>query len=70
MSNPLEEHHLWIRGGQVSDWVPSRVESRRLGRRLIRAGLITADQLDEAMRKQGEGKQPLGEILVLSLIHI
>ncbi len=64
VANPLEEHHLWFRHGQVRDWVSQRTESRRLGQHLVRARIITQRQLDEAIQSQREHSEPLGEILV------
>lgn len=63
VASALEEHYLWIRSGRVRDWVPSRVESRRIGRRLVRAGLVTAEQVEAAAANRADG-EPLGQVLV------
>lgn len=39
-------------------------EGKRLGERLIEAGILTSSQLDVALNRQRSGGEPLGEILV------
>ena len=64
VANALDEHHLWVLDGNVADWMPSRVESRRMGQRLARAGVLTQEQVEEAITDRAAAKIPFGQYLV------
>ncbi len=66
LRNPLADRDVLCRDGHVRILVPNRVALRRLGQRLLQAGLVTGDQLRDALTQQREKKQPLGEVLVAS----
>ncbi len=61
--NPLEQRQLIFKDGYVQCIVPNRVETRRLGQRLIQAGVLTADQLRSCLLLQKKSRKPLGVIL-------
>jgi tetratricopeptide (TPR) repeat protein len=62
--NPLEERQIHCRDGFVRVHVPRRLATRRLGQRLVRAGLIQVEQLRTALIEQGKAKKPIGQLLV------
>jgi len=62
--NPLEERQIYCCEGYVRILAPARVTLRRLGQRLIQAGLLQPDQLRTALVEQGKEKIPLGQLLV------
>lgn len=62
--NPLEERQIYCSDGYVRILAPARVTLRRLGQRLIQAGLLQPDQLRTALVEQGKEKIPLGQLLV------
>jgi len=62
--NPLEERQVYCRDGYVRILVPPRLTLRRLGQRLIQAGLIQPDELRQALLLQRKEKVPLGQLLV------
>ncbi len=62
--NPLEERQVYCHNGTVRILVPSRVAVRRLGQRLVQAGLIQVEQLRTALMEQRKEPMPLGELLV------
>lgn len=62
--NPLEQRLLHFRGGFVRILVPNRVASRRLGQRLVQAGLVTQEILRTALLEQRRDHLPLGQIIV------
>lgn len=64
LCNPLEDREVYCRDGHVQLLVPSRTATRRLGQRMIQAGLLTADQLRTALIAQRKVKLPIGELLV------
>ncbi|MCC7396235.1 MAG: PQQ-binding-like beta-propeller repeat protein [Planctomycetes bacterium] len=64
LCNPLEDREVYCRDGHVQLLVPSRTATRRLGQRMIQAGLLTADQLRTALIAQRKIKLPIGELLV------
>ncbi|MEM7205948.1 MAG: PQQ-binding-like beta-propeller repeat protein [Planctomycetota bacterium] len=64
VSNPIEEHLLYIHDGVVQNVVPQRMEQRRLGHRLVRAGIINQLQLEHAIAAQRQSNMPLGRMLV------
>ncbi|MFY9342060.1 MAG: DUF4388 domain-containing protein, partial [Planctomycetota bacterium] len=64
LRNPLDERHVLAEDGHVRLLVGNRVASRRLGQRLIQAGLVQPDQLRDALAQQREERRPLGQILV------
>jgi type IV pilus assembly protein PilB len=62
--NPLEERQVYCSDGYVRILVPARLTLRRLGQRLIQAGLLQADQLRSALVEQRKDRIPLGQLLV------
>lgn len=62
--NPLEERQVYCRDGYLRVHVPGRLATRRLGQRLVQAGLVQADQLRTALLEQRKDKQPLGQLLI------
>lgn len=64
VTSPLEQRDIHFQDGYVRCFVPKRVETLRLGQRLVRAGLINADQLRSALLEQKRAKKALGETLV------
>ncbi len=62
--NPIEERQIHCRDGYVRVHVPARLATRRLGQRLVRAGLVQADQLRTALIEQGKEKKSIGQTLV------
>lgn len=62
--NPLEERQVYCRDGYVRILVPPRVTARRLGQRLVHAGLLQAEQLRSALLLQRRQKVQLGQLLV------
>lgn len=62
--NALEERQVYCRDSYVRILVPNRVTLRRLGNRLVHAGLIDGDQLRQALVEQKSQRIPLGELLV------
>jgi outer membrane protein assembly factor BamB/tetratricopeptide (TPR) repeat protein len=64
VSNALEERSLYCCDGRVRILVPPRITFRRLGQRLIQAGLLTPDALRATLALQRKDKVPLGQLLV------
>ncbi|MEO0480543.1 MAG: DUF4388 domain-containing protein [Planctomycetota bacterium] len=64
LSTTLERREVYFRDGLVRCVLPPRVESMRLGQRLVRAGLVTVDDLRHALLEQKQTRQPLGELLI------
>lgn len=62
--NPLEERQIFCHSGYVRILVPPRLTLRRLGQRLIQAGLLQPEQLRTALIEQRKEKIPLGQLLV------
>ena len=62
--NPLELRGLFFRDGTVRDLVLSRPERHRLGQRLVHAGLITEEQLDQALEAHRQSGVLVGEELI------
>lgn len=62
--NPMEEHYLHVRSGSVQDLVVKRHVGRRVGQRLIAAGHLAENQLEEALRIHKRDGHPLGKVLV------
>jgi hypothetical protein len=60
-----EEAQIFLDGGKVI-LVSSSNHALRLGRILLRLGILTVDQLDNALREQDVqgGRQPLGQMLI------
>ena len=63
VSNPIEHRYVWFKGGFVRIVVPNRVTTRRLGQRLVQAGLLQTDQLRMALLEQRKDSRPLGTLL-------
>ncbi|HLQ36689.1 MAG TPA: DUF4388 domain-containing protein, partial [Planctomycetota bacterium] len=61
--NPLEQRHVYFRDGFVRILVPNRVATRRLGQRLVQAGLLEPDALRSALIEQRKESLPLGVLL-------
>ena len=64
VSNPLEERQIYCHDGRVRIQVPPRIATRRLGQRLVQAGLLQADQLRQVLVAQRKEKVPIGLMLV------
>lgn len=64
VSNVLEQRTLYFHDGLVQDLVFGRAEMRRIGERLISAGLVTQEQVRVALTKQRESGAAIGKILV------
>ncbi len=64
LSHPLEQRMLFFEDGFVKDFGSGRNENRRLGQRLIRAGLVSPDEVRHALDLQRQNPRPLGQILV------
>ncbi|MBX3465035.1 MAG: PQQ-binding-like beta-propeller repeat protein [Planctomycetes bacterium] len=62
--NPLEERQVYCHNGTVRIKVPSRIALRRLGQRLVQAGLLEPEQLRSTLVRQRKERRPLGELLV------
>ncbi|MCR9246771.1 MAG: DUF4388 domain-containing protein [bacterium] len=62
--NPLEQRHVYCQNGFLRILTPPRLIQRRIGQRLVQAGLITPDQLRSALMRQRKERQPIGQILV------
>lgn len=62
--NPLEERHVHCRDGYLQLHVPQRILARRIGQRLVNAGIITPESLRSALLAQRKDKRPLGILLV------
>ena len=62
--NPLEQREVFFRNGIVRCLVPARIETRRLGQRLIRAGFVVPEQLRSALLLQKKNGKPLGQVLI------
>lgn len=62
--NPLEERQIYCCEGYVRILVPTRLTLRRLGQRLIQAGLLQPEELRSALVEQRKEKIPLGQLLV------
>lgn len=64
VSNPLEQRQVYCNDGYVRILVPPRLATRRLGQRLVQAGLLEPEQLRGALVRQRKEQKPLGEMLV------
>ena len=64
VSNPVEQRQVFFRDGRVRILVPARATNRRLGQRLVAAGVLDADHLRQALVEQRKKQQPLGALLV------
>src|SRR5690606_8648771 len=64
VENAVECREIYFHEGAVRYSFPSRAETRRLGQRLIRCGLLSTDQLRSALVSQKREPQPLGRILI------
>src|SRR5262245_19580538 len=62
--NPVEQRLVHFRDGIVQITVPPRSATRRLGQRLVQAGVLDQDQLRLALLEQRKEHKPLGELLV------
>src|SRR5262245_43629798 len=62
--NPVEQRLVYFNGGSVKILVPPRAATRRLGQRLVQAGVLDGEQLRLALLEQRKDHRPLGEILV------
>ena len=68
--NPLEQREIFFREGMVRCLVPARIEVRRLGQMLIRAGLIDTEQLRAALLIQKKIRKPIGDATLRALSRI
>lgn len=64
--NPLEERQAHCRDGYLRLHVPGRLLARRLGQRLVNAGMCSPDALRSALVQQRKDRRPLGLLLVES----
>ena len=64
LRNPLEVRHVYCRDGYVRILMTNRATARRLGQRLIQAGLVQPEQLRAALLEQRQQRLPLGELVV------
>ena len=62
--NPIEHRQVFFKNGQVRILVSQRTTNRRIGQRLIAAGMIQGEDLRKALVQQRKSQQPLGSILV------
>jgi outer membrane protein assembly factor BamB/tetratricopeptide (TPR) repeat protein len=62
--NPLEERQIFCHEGSVRILVPNRLMQRRLGQRLLQAGLLRPENLRSALVEQRQAKVPLGQLLI------
>ncbi|MEO6593219.1 MAG: PQQ-binding-like beta-propeller repeat protein [Planctomycetota bacterium] len=62
--NPLEDRQIYCNDGTVRIQVPPRVAVRRLGQRLVQAGLIDGEQLRSVLMIQRKERLPIGAVLV------
>jgi hypothetical protein len=60
----LDSREIHFRDGFVSVLVPLRSETLRLGQRLVRCGLLSADHLRSALLEQRKVRGHLGQILI------
>lgn len=60
----LDSREIHFRDGYVSVLVPLRSETLRLGQRLVRCGLLSADHLRSALLEQRKVRGHLGQILI------
>ncbi|MGA1607447.1 MAG: PQQ-binding-like beta-propeller repeat protein [Planctomycetota bacterium] len=60
----LDSREIHFRDGFVSVLVPVRSETLRLGQRLVRCGLLSADHLRSALLEQRKVRGHLGQILI------
>lgn len=68
--NPLEQRQVYFHDGYVRILVPPRIATRRLGQRLVQAGLVQPEQLRAALVRQRKERQPIGQLLVAEgLLH-
>src|SRR5690606_3163369 len=62
--NPIEDRQIHVRDGYLRAHVPPRLALRRLGQRLVRAGLVQNEGLRAVLIAQGKEKKKIGELLV------
>jgi hypothetical protein len=62
--NPVEQRIVYFRNGLLRIVVPPRLLMRRLGQRLLQAGVLTADDLRAALTEQKRTPRSLDEVLV------
>ncbi|MGE3171044.1 MAG: PQQ-binding-like beta-propeller repeat protein [Planctomycetota bacterium] len=62
--NPVEQRLVYFREGIVQIIVPPRSSMRRLGQRLVQAGVLDPEQLRLALLEQRKEHKPLGDLLV------
>ncbi|MBK8976750.1 MAG: PQQ-binding-like beta-propeller repeat protein [Planctomycetes bacterium] len=64
ISTQIDKREIYFRDGLVRCLMPQRLETLRLGQRLVRAGLITTDRLRSALLEQKRSQTQLGTVLV------
>lgn len=62
--NSLESRDIFFHEGVIRYSFPARSETKRIGQRLIRCGLINSDQLRSALVTQKKEYAPVGQILI------
>jgi hypothetical protein len=50
--NPLEDRHVYCKDGRIRVHVPQRVLARRIGQRLVNAGVVTIETLRAVLIEQ------------------
>ncbi len=61
--NSTDQRDIFFREGLAFNLVPPRIETKRLGQQLIRAGLVTVDEMRSALLEQKKTRIPLTRIL-------
>src|SRR5688500_15363589 len=64
LRHPLDEQQVPRRDGCVRLCGPNPLVTRRLGQRLLQAGLVSAEQLRQALATQRSDRRPIGVLLV------
>lgn len=62
--NPLDERQIYCLDGHVRILIPLRVSLRRLGQRLMHAGILNAEELRAAIIEYGNSSLTFGELLI------
>lgn len=62
--NAIEQRHVHFKDGFVRILVPPRAATRRLGQRLVQAGILDPDDFREVLVAQGKERKPMGQLLV------
>ncbi len=60
----IEKREVFFRDGYVRCLLPRRLETMRLGQRLVRAGAVSTEEIRSALVEQKRNHRQLGEVLV------